>query len=252
MSHNRERSILLKGLTPNFTNILTEHNSFVAGGAVVSVFSDKKINDYDVYFYEPSDYEKSVYKFNELVIRKECTIAFKSSNAITYKTTAGTIIQLISFKFGSPLTIFDSFDFTFCMGAYLFKSQQFLLHPEFLQHLSQRRLVYNSSNGYPLSTLFRIKKFIQKRGFFIDAVNLLKVALSIHKLDLSNKAELHRQLSGVSTHALEALMSKLERKPGEPYDFGEIVEWLEEIGDGNTDSPKNLEEVSSIEVEIPF
>jgi len=248
MAYSREQSVLLKKLPELFLTILKDTNAFVAGGAIASIFSNNKINDYDIYFRNANDYSIAVSSFKSQVGLAQCEVVCTTPNAVTFKTKNKCTIQLISFSFGSPSGIFDKFDFTCCMGAFLFKEGRFFLHPEFLHHLSQRRLVYNTNNDYPLSSLFRVRKFIQKRGYIIDAVNLVKIALAIHKLDLSDVATLHRQLAGVSTSVLELFMKKLERRPGQSYDFEEVVEWLEEAGELGT--PAITEKESEIEIEI--
>lgn len=232
MDLRREAAILEKGLEDCYLKIFRESGAFIAGGAVASVLSSSRINDYDIYFPTIKAFEDCHKEFKSLSEKKEndLHLVFKTGNAYTYEIGhSKTRMQLIQAFIGSPEEIFDKFDFSCCMGAYHFMSKEFRLHPNFLTHLAQRRLVFNTKTPYPLSSLVRVRKYIQKKGFSIDAIQLVKMALTIHSIDLSNYQVLKQQLQGVDIMLFKQLLDKLEEKKNEPYEFEEFVTWIENL-----------------------
>ena len=229
MNFEREEQIIHKGLPVEYRSKLEETGAFLAGGAVASVFSGTRINDYDIYFRSPEGF-KACNTFFEEQAGTSCVLEFFTPNALTYKIIEnGTKVQLITAFTGTAEEIFGKFDFTCCMGAYHFMNKEFKFHKDFLPHLSQRRLVFNTDTPYPLSSLVRVRKYIKKKGFTMDAVQLVKMALSIHNLELDDYATLKSQLQGVDILLFKQFLDKLEVRKNEPYEFEEFVKWLEEI-----------------------
>lgn len=230
MVFEREKKIIERELDDaNLLNLFKETGAFLAGGAVASVFSSTRINDFDVYFSNIESFEKCSKELEKLSNSK---LVFETPNAETYEVTSTNKkirVQLIKAFTGDAESVFQSFDFTCCMGAYHFMNREFKFHEDFLTHLSQRRLVFNTSTPYPLSSLVRVRKYIQKKGFNIDAVQMVKMALTIHKLPLDDYKALKEQLQGVDIMLFKSFLDKLEDKKEEPYEFEEFVEWLEQV-----------------------
>ena len=63
-----------------------------------------------------------------------------SKKSITFKARdTDMLTQLMHFKFfNSPEEIFETFDYTCCMGAYSFAGEGFTFHKDFFKHNSQR------------------------------------------------------------------------------------------------------------------
>src|SRR5690606_3144507 len=73
------------------------------------------------------------------------------------------IHQLMWFKyFNTAQDIFNSFDFTVCMGAFDFETEEFIFHPDFFKHNSQRYLKFNTGTDFPVMSLLRVDKYRQK------------------------------------------------------------------------------------------
>ena len=122
----------------DLTETLKKHKVFIAGGTITSLFNNQEINDIDLYFRS----EESVMKFISDIWEDQIWIAShtKKATQFTYPIGNKSInIQAIHFKyFGTPEDIFDTFDFTVCMGAFDFEKEEFVLHNDFLKHNSQR------------------------------------------------------------------------------------------------------------------
>lgn len=130
---------------------------------------------------------------------------FLSQNAITLSDKFQIVIRF----YGEPDQIHRNYDFVHAMNYYDFKENHLELKPEALECLLSRTLVYRGSL-YPIASLFRTKKFIE-RGWRISAGEQLKIAWQISELDLTNKAVLREQLTGVDQAYLSQLINALEQ-----------------------------------------
>lgn len=129
---------------------------------------------------------------------------FLSQNAITLSDKFQIVIRF----YGEPDQIHRNYDFAHAMNYYDYKEDHLELKPEALECLLSRTLVYRGSL-YPIASLFRTKKFIE-RGWRISAGEQLKIAWQISELDLTNKAVLREQLTGVDQAYLSQLVRALE------------------------------------------
>lgn len=118
---------------------------------------------------------------------------FVSSNAITLTDK----VQLVFRFFGEPDAIHKNYDFVHCMNHWKSWDGKLTLRPESLEALLARELRYVGSL-YPLCSVIRTRKFIG-RGWTINAGQLLKMAMQISQLDLSDVDVLEDQLIGVDT-----------------------------------------------------
>ena len=202
--YEKEKYVLLKKLKDhNLIDYFTENNAFICGGAIRSVFAGERIQDYDVYF----DNSESRDSFNTKMKEPLGDPVFTSENAITYQDEDLTIQVIYSITETIIKTI-RNFDYTICMVAYDFRSQKFVFGDRFLQDLASRQLVYNIDGEYPISSLFRIKKYLA-RGYKISGLELIKLALRINNLNLSDYSVLKEQLMGIDTLLLKDLTDKL-------------------------------------------
>lgn len=125
---------------------------------------------------------------------------FISNNAISLK---GGIQVIIRFT-GDAEAIHKNFDFIHCFSWWSYKSGV-VLNSESLEAILSKTLVYRGSL-YPICSVFRSKKFIE-RGWKINAGQYLKMALQIHKLDLTNRHVLEEQLTGVDAAYFSRVIS---------------------------------------------
>jgi len=166
-------------------DILAENGCWIAGGAITSVFTNKEINDVDVYF--PSKeafcnvmaqvYGVSWSGGGDLSFR-DCIVQHVTNKSILILSNSAKV-QFIVFRFFEDVQqIFDSFDFTAVMGAYDMKNKQFIFHPEFLKHNAQRFLSFNAGTAYPLISMLRVDKY-RTRGYSTSKQEMLKIGMAI-------------------------------------------------------------------------
>lgn len=218
MNYAREIEILKGQFPPTVFRLVSSSKAFVAGGAIASVFSSSRINDFDLFFKTKTDLDYTLLTIS----RDEKTIETDSALSVIDE---GHRVQLIKVITGTPEEVIKSFDFTICQAAYDFESG-FIFGPEFFLHLAQRRLVFNISAEYPICSLYRLQKFI-KRGFQFSGIDAIKLGLRIQALRLATVEDLRRQLMGIDTLFLKDLTDSLVGEAEKRYDFNEFMATLE-------------------------
>jgi hypothetical protein len=110
------------------------------------------------------------------------SIYFESKNVvkINYK---GYKFDLVKKLFNNPQECIDAFDFTICCVA-VDKNKTYI-NKTFFMDLAKRALVINTI-PYPLSTLWRMQKYI-KKGHTICQNGLMKIAIAVGELELHAK-----------------------------------------------------------------
>lgn len=229
----------------------------IAGGAIVSLLQDISPNDYDVYtktkedcellaryyvglFNWDNQLEQDEYRKADVLIENEqvkvrlpamegATIKqdvskfhpiFISPNAITLKGN----VQLIFRFYGEPEKLVQEFDFEHCTGYFYRVSwenvvcrNELVLNEDMLMSVLTKELKYRHGK-YPVSSLLRLQKYIQ-RGYTIPTGELIKLALDISKLDLSDAKVFSDQLSGVdlqlSADVLKAANNEFDKVQGQ-------------------------------------
>lgn len=165
--------------------------AFIAGGAITSVFTGQPINDVDFYFKSKEDFIIAVGQaYDE---RFWCLAA--TDRAVTFANGDG-IIQLMHFDFFSNANdVFDAFDFTVCMGAYDLDAKEFVFQDNFFKHAAQRHLNFHSGTRYPYGSLLRVLKY-QDRGYRINRGDLLRIGLSLQKVEINSWDDLANAIGG--------------------------------------------------------
>lgn len=174
---------------------------YLAGGSILSIVTNTEINDYDIY---PKSKKDIVNILDILIHDESCFIMNISERAITlksnnHKNSEGkrVFIQLMTFTdFTSPDVIFDTFDFTVCMGAYDTDTKQYIFHPSFYPDVASRTLNFNTKTKYPLNSLLRVKKY-QEKGYTISKSEMVKIALTIaQKNNIASWKDLENEIGG--------------------------------------------------------
>lgn len=219
MDYTYEKNRLFSYLGEHWVKMLKQYNCFVAGGTITSLFSRREINDIDIYFRN----EEDVLKMLEDVWGTSDYYIVSHTNKATLVTDAPNEldVQLIHFNyFSSAEKIFDSFDFTVCMGAFDFKDNQFILHEDFLKHNAQSVLRFNPGTAYPIISLARVAKYKEK-GYVCPTSETIRIALTCMDLDISSYEELEDHLGGMYGVNYDKL---LEDHGDEEFDLGKVVE----------------------------
>lgn len=149
---------------------------------------------------------------------------YLSENAITLDGG----VQIVLRFFGPADTIHENFDFAHCTSYFQSWDNQLVLRPLAMECLLARKLKYVGSK-YPLATLVRCRKFIQ-RGWKISAGELLKVALQLNGLDMTNPKVLGEQMVGVDSAYYARLIEEIgKRRPEGQKDEPMGMQWLLEL-----------------------
>ncbi len=191
--------------------LLTETKAIIAGGAITSIFTNKEVNDLDIYFRDIEDmvtFIKACYGEEVCVdIHRDKWVDAMSQFAVRYSghtkksvmftDREGTQIQLIHCDFyENSQEIFDSFDFSINMGAYDFKLKQFVLDENFLQDLAARRLTVNTNTSYPIISQLRIAKY-KERGYHISRKEFVKLSLAVANMTIETWEEAAEAIGGL-------------------------------------------------------
>lgn len=117
-------------------------------------------------------------------------LKYISPNAISLSNQ----IQIVVRFTGDSKQIHETFDFLHATNYFTF-SEGLVTNKEALESIITKQLRYQGSQ-YPLTSIIRMKKFI-KRGWNINAGEILKIMFQISELDLKNANTLEEQLIGV-------------------------------------------------------
>lgn len=148
---------------------------------------------------------------------------FMSTNAITLSNK----IQLILRFYGEPSVIHENYDFIHCTNYWSSWDNNLELKLAALQALLSRELRYVGSK-YPICSLIRVRKFI-KRGWTINAGQILKMVMQLSELDLKNPKVLEDQLTGVDVAYFIQVMAAVKEKDPEKVDAAYLVEILDRM-----------------------
>lgn len=150
---------------------------------------------------------------------------FLSQNAITLSNKLQIVIRF----YGEPEKIHSNYDYVHAMCHYDYYNDKLETPIEALRSMQSMTLKYKGSL-YPICSLFRMRKFI-KRGWKISAGEILKICIQIadKNMDLTNKAILREQLTGVDAAYFHQLISAIETKDGEEIDGSYIASVVDRI-----------------------
>lgn len=202
--YEREKYRLKTLIGETAYNKLCQYKCFLAGGAITSIFTGKEINDFDIYFRSAEDLAEALYNdYNDQYI-----IA-KTDKAILFKDN-GVKIQFIYFRyFETPQAVFDTFDFTVCMGAFDFQTEEFILHPDFLRDNVARTLRFNPGTAFPIVSALRVAKY-EYKGYTISKPEMMRILLTISQLNIHDHTTLKAQLGGMYGESYDALIDTSE------------------------------------------
>ena len=131
--------------------------------------------------------------------------AFISDNAITLTNK----IQVIARFYGEPSDIHRSYDFVHAKCYYDYHNDVLDTPVESLRSMQSRVLKYEGSL-YPICSLFRMRKFIN-RGWKISAGEILKISLQVNAIkDLLTVDTLRDQLVGCDALYFNKLIWAIE------------------------------------------
>ena len=148
---------------------------------------------------------------------------FMSTNAITLSHK----VQIVLRFFGEPDDIHKNYDFVHCTNYWTAWDGRLELRKEALEALLARELVYVGSK-YPVCSIFRLRKFI-KRGWTINAGQILKILMQVSDLDLTNIEVLQDQLTGVDCAYFCEVIEKVKEKDPQRVNAAYLVEIIDRM-----------------------
>jgi hypothetical protein len=233
--HEKQKYLLLKDLSnAKILGTLKQARAVIAGGAVRAVFAGEHISDYDVYF-------KNVNGINQVrtwLDNNEFVQFAVTPNAESYSKNSVKIqlITMPSLACENSTDIIKQFDYSVCMGAFDVESDTFVLDPLFLEDVSRRELRFNITSKYPISSLFRLRKYL-KKGYSISGIEMVKLGCAINNLQMKSYRDLRDQLQGIDTLFLMDLTNKLgSSEYGEKeYNFAAFTELLDQYAGDKLD-----------------
>lgn len=160
---------------------------------------------------------------------------FISPNAVTLSDK----VQLIVRFYGDVEEIHKNFDFTHATGSYDHATKDLRTSVEQLESLLSRTLRYQGSL-YPIASVFRAKKFIQ-RGWRVNAGQYLKMSFQINELDLGDIEVLNDQLTGVDAIYMQAFVDAVRSVPAEKMNSTYVCAVIDRIFDGSMDDQENAQ-----------
>lgn len=196
----------------------------------VGVLGDEKdITDPEVLAEDEENKDAVLDKTEEEDVSKKYIPRFLTSNAITLSGR----VQLVIRFYGDADKIHENFDYLHCTNYWESASKQLHLKERALEAILTKELVYVGSK-YPLCSIVRMRKFL-KRGWTINAGQILKMCYQLSELDLQNVAVLADQLVGVDTTYFSHLIADMQEKKTKDTEFeinyGYLVGLIDEIFD---------------------
>lgn len=148
---------------------------------------------------------------------------FLSTNAITLSDR----VQIVLRFYGEPDAIHENYDFVHCTNYWTSWDGALVLRPAALEALLARELVYVGSR-YPVCSVIRLRKFI-KRGWSINAGQILKAVMQISALDLTNIDVLQDQLTGVDCAYFSEVIAKLKESDPTKVNTAYLIEIIDRM-----------------------
>lgn len=148
---------------------------------------------------------------------------FMSTNAITLSNR----IQIVLRFYGEPEQIHENYDFVHCTNYWTPREDKLVLRQDALEALLARELRYVGSK-YPVCSVMRLRKFL-KRGWTINAGQILKMLMQVSALDLTDPRVLEDQLTGVDSAYFVQLISQLKEKNPDKVDAAYLIEIIDRL-----------------------
>lgn len=250
-SRQKKQLLSLVNETEGLEELFKELGCFVAGVAVTSVFTNKEVNDLDIYFRDQESLIKfikgafgetpctsinpltppSLINFEQDVSPSSVeldTFALRyvghTDKSVMFLDGSGMQVQAIHCGFYPTVEdIFKSFDFTVNMGVYDFAQECFVLDEDFLTDNASRKLRVNKGTSFPIISQLRLFKY-QQRGYSINRKEFIKLSLAVANLNLSSWEDVKNAIGGMYGYNIDDLFDE-----DKDFTMEEVFEQLEEL-----------------------
>ncbi len=265
--YRREREAIRWIVDDELYKFLSTIQACIAGGCITSIFTGQPINDIDIFFRTPEDYEKAEKYLNACESRK-----FRGTRAVCNTERAKTFAMSHNMKFcpdvvnygisyfrkgedekeviiqivrsdincGEVEDIVNRFDITACQAAFDFKTDTFVMGSRFLQDNARKRIVINPETKNVVGTFYRIQKYIE-RGYSISPREYIKLAFMLANKKYKTFGDFTDDLK-ICFHdpLIHHFYNKVRYPTGtrcevkdsmmnNPFDAAVVIEWIEEF-----------------------
>lgn len=242
MYKSQEKRLLAHFEDDNLVDVLSEHGCYVAGGAITSIFTNREVNDLDVYFRSVESLIAFVENmFGEMNKPKRVNGMFSristaelepfsliyrghTNKSILCRTPSGQEVQLIHDRFyETPEDIFNNFDFHLNMGCYDIKEGVFVLSDHFLIDNSARVMTVNPNTAFPIISQLRIDKYKQ-RGYTINRKEFILLACAVSQLNFMSWSDVKDAVGGMYGYCIDDIFDETVE-----FSYTELFEQLIEL-----------------------
>lgn len=192
MKYQREIDYVTSLMDSELLGLLEDNDCIIAGGALTSVFTNKPVNDIDVYFRSKEAFSNVVRAIMHNSYDSEYSVGHSEARVTHYTNKTILLrsgeqeVQLVAYKFfETPEKIFNDYDFTINMAALELKTKNLTVYNEFFKHNAQRYLGFNEGTRYPLVSALRVQKY-KERGYDISKAQFLKLCLAINAKNIDS------------------------------------------------------------------
>lgn len=217
-----EKRKLYNYLGDNLVDLFKENRCIIAGGTITSIFNNREINDIDVYFKSINDLENLL----EDIWDSSQWIVSQTEKALMIKYNHDKLVQFIYFDFFEKTKkIFETFDFTVCMGAFDFEKEEFIFHDDFFKHNCEKLLKFNDKTSFPIVSALRVKKY-EEKGYTVSKPEFIRIILSCMNMKIDSYDEIKKQLGGMYGINYDKYFKEIEK---DEFSLEKIISILENL-----------------------
>lgn len=209
---------------------LKKYKCWIAGGAILSIFTGEEVNDVDVFFRSKEDV------FN-VINSRSGNWYFTKWSATTSDIIRKPIQLVYKNTFSSVEEIFKTFDFSVCCAAYDCETEEFVFGDTFFEDVMSRTIHFNHHTDGAIMTLPRIAKY-QERGYSFPKPELMKVGLTLANYNLQSWDDVSNVLSGTYGSSFSNLADNMKEK-GVDFSFDEAINVISKCEEDNIDDEDN-------------
>ena len=254
--YKKQEKKLLNLIDEDLNDNFAELGCYVAGGAITSIFTNKDVNDLDIYFrniesliafVENMFGEMNKPKFNIMDL-SPYTLIYQghTKKSILCQTSGGQEVQLIHDRFyETPQDIFGNFDFHLNMGCYDYKEGVFVLSDKFLVDNCQKVMTVNPKTSFPIISQLRIDKYKQ-RGYSINRKEFILLACATSKLNFQSWKDVKHAIGGLYGYNIDDVFDESVE-----FSYESLFEQLFEL-EANDGRFKGLDSTNSCEELVHF
>lgn len=230
MSFEIEKAKIKQAIGTDVYDMLKENKCVLAGGAITSLFTNKEINDFDIYLTSNESLSQifaNIFGVSEDEYLQPYDLITKFAtkrSMLCIDKYAQAKIQIIHYSVHENIdSIFKSFDFEHVMGAFDFATEEFVFHENFMKTNAQRLMQFNPATDFPITSMMRVQKY-KERGYTISKAQMLRIAFTIANKEYASWEDVKSEISGLYGIAPEDMFDETK-----PFSLEEVVLQLDKV-----------------------